>query len=53
MHQSALGEAVGMARTTIANIEAGRHPVRADLLWRIAAVLDVEPQTLMPSRKAS
>lgn len=46
--QAEVAEQVGCSRAAYANIEVGRQSVSADLLWRIAIVLDKPIQALMP-----
>lgn len=47
--QRELGKAVGVSRTTIANIEAGRQNVSLELLYRFVVALDVQLSDLLPS----
>jgi transcriptional regulator with XRE-family HTH domain len=49
MHPKELGNKVNLSRTSIANIEKGRQHVTIDALWRIAAVLNVDPHLLLPT----
>src|SRR5260221_694169 len=46
--QSALAEAVGLSRASIANIERGHHRVQIHVLYDIAVALGVEPHELLP-----
>lgn len=46
--QAELARSLGVARTSITNIEAGRQPLSAWLLWRIARLLDAEIRQLLP-----
>jgi transcriptional regulator with XRE-family HTH domain len=46
--QAALAEAVGLSRSSVANIEKGRQPVQLHLLVKIAEVLSIDPVTLLP-----
>lgn len=46
--QAKLAKAVGVSRTSIVNIEAGRQPVYLHHLVVIAAILEVEPADLIP-----
>jgi transcriptional regulator with XRE-family HTH domain len=46
--QDALAERVALSRTSVTNIERGRQRVLLHTLWDIAAVLGVEPVTLIP-----
>lgn len=48
--QEVLGQHVGLTRTSITNIEAGRQPVNLDLLYRLAAALQSDPRDLLPAR---
>lgn len=49
--QAALAEQVGVARTSVTNLESGRQRVTLDHLNQIAEVLGVELSELMPTRK--
>jgi len=49
MSQADLGEAVGMLRTSIANIEAGRQRPPLHILYRLCAALDLEVEQVLPS----
>jgi transcriptional regulator with XRE-family HTH domain len=46
--QAELGRRIGLSRTSVTNIEQGRHSVSLDTFLRIAAALDVEPEALLP-----
>jgi transcriptional regulator with XRE-family HTH domain len=46
--QADLGRAVGVSRTSINNIEAGRQRLPIDLLYDIADVLDIQAVSLLP-----
>jgi transcriptional regulator with XRE-family HTH domain len=46
--QQALGTLVGLTRTSIANLEAGRQKISAYTLWRIAEALQLSPAALCP-----
>ena len=46
--QEELAKAVGVLRTSITNIEAGRQRLPIDLLYDIADVLGVEAASLLP-----
>lgn len=48
MSQRALADAVNVSRTSIANIESGRHRVQIHVLYKLAAALGVEPHDLLP-----
>lgn len=49
MTQTELGQAVGLARSSIANIEAGRQHAPAHVVLLIAHSLGVEVAELLPS----
>lgn len=46
--QEALGDRVGLTRTSITNIENGNQPVSAWLLRRLAGLLECDLETLTP-----
>ena len=46
--QSQLGDAVGLTRTSITNLEAGRQHIPLHVVARIAAVLKVPARDLFP-----
>lgn len=46
--QEALGQAIGLSRTSIVNIEKGRQPVPIDIAVRIATSLGTEMTRLLP-----
>lgn len=46
--QERLGEAVGLTRTSINNIENGRQRLTIHTLWRIAAATGTEARLLIP-----
>ena len=48
MTQAALGRRIGLSRTSVTNIEQGRHHVSLDQFMRIAVALDVTPEALLP-----
>ena len=48
MTQDRLGTLVGLSRTSITNIEKGRQHVSLHQLYRIADVLGVTPDMLLP-----
>jgi len=50
--QLELGKAVGLSRTSIANLEKGRHRIQIHVLYEIALVLGVEPSDLLPPLSA-
>lgn len=47
MKQSELAERVGLSRTSVTNVEAGRQSLLVDQLLRFASVLDVHPAALL------
>ena len=47
--QTDLAQRSGLSRGSIANIEAGRQRPPIETIWRIAAVLNVDPRELLPS----
>lgn len=48
MTQSALGNHLGLSRTSITNIEGGRQPLQVHQLYRMAAILRVSVTDLLP-----
>lgn len=46
--QEALAQRVGLARTSITNIESGNQQPTIHALWRMADALDVSPCELLP-----
>ena len=48
MTQAELGRRIGLSRTSVTNIEQGRHHVSLAHFVRIAMVLEVSPQALLP-----
>lgn len=50
MSQVALGKRVGLTRTSMVNIEAGRQRPPLHVLWSIADALGVEVSHLLPRR---
>lgn len=48
MTQDRLGKLVGLSRTSITNIEKGRQNVSLHQLYRIAEVLEIKPEMLLP-----
>ena len=48
MTQAELGRRIGLSRTSVTNIEQGRHHVSLHQLMRIAVALDVAPEALLP-----
>ena len=53
MTQDDLATAIGLSRTAITNIEAGKQGTTIEILYRIAKVLGVEPSDLLPSVSTS
>ena len=49
MTQAELGRRIGLSRTSVTNIEQGRHRVSLDKFLRIAAALEVSPEALLPT----
>lgn len=49
MSQRAFGNALGLSRTSIANIECGRQAVSLYTVYVIADILKLKPADLMPS----
>jgi transcriptional regulator with XRE-family HTH domain len=50
MTQQTLADRIGITRSQIANVEAGRSGMHVDVLWRAAIVLDVKASKLLPER---
>lgn len=48
MTQAALGDAVGLARTSMTNIESGNQQPTIHALWRMSDALKVSPCDLLP-----
>ncbi|WP_165362878.1 helix-turn-helix domain-containing protein [Promicromonospora panici] len=48
--QSALAQAAGLTRASVANIEAGRQKILAHHLVSIAAATGTKPEALLPGR---
>ena len=48
MTQAELGRRIGLSRTSVTNIEQGRHHVSLAQFLRIARVLEVSPEALLP-----
>lgn len=48
MTQAELGRRIGLSRTSVTNIEQGRHHVSLHQVMRIAVALDVAPEALIP-----
>ena len=49
MTQAELGRRIGLSRTSVTNIEQGRHHVSLAQFVRIARVLEVSPEALLPT----
>jgi len=49
MNQIELANAVGLGRTTITNIEVGRHQVPLSVLYKIARTLNIEIHSILPT----
>ncbi|MBZ0299988.1 MAG: helix-turn-helix domain-containing protein [Anaerolineae bacterium] len=49
LSQNELAVAVGLSRTSITNIEAGQQKIQIHTLFKIGEILDITPQSLMPS----
>lgn len=50
MTQEELGRRIGLSRTSVTNIERGRHHVSLHHLFRIAKALQIPPEVLLPSQ---
>jgi transcriptional regulator with XRE-family HTH domain len=50
--QDDLAQRVTLKRTSITNIEKGRQKIQVHTLFELAAALEVDPVTLIPSPKA-
>ena len=46
--QAELGRRIGLSRTSVTNIEQGRHHVSLYQFLRIASALEVAPEALLP-----
>lgn len=51
MTQDVLAEKVGVLRTSIANIEAGRQKAPLGLLFRLCTALGIELSSILPNNK--
>jgi len=51
--QDDLAQRVNLKRTSITNIEKGRQKIQLHTLFDLAAALEVDPVTLIPSLKAA
>lgn len=47
--QSEVAETVGLLRTTIANIEAGRQRVSLHVLYKLCTILNLEVNEILPA----
>ena len=47
--QDQLARRLSLARTSVTNIEAGRQPLSAYLLWRLIQVLNCDFEDLLPA----
>ena len=45
--QEALGEKVGLSRTSITHMESGEHHATLHMLYRLSTVLGFEPEALV------
>ena len=52
MSQETLSAAIGLSRSSIANIECGRQKIGVPLLYRLAELLQTTPHDLLPSAPA-
>lgn len=50
LSQEKLGRLVGLSRTSIVNIEKGRHRLAIHQLLALARALEVRPETLLPTK---
>jgi DNA-binding XRE family transcriptional regulator len=50
LSQEKLGRLVGLSRTSITNIEKGRHHIVLHQLLAFARALEVRPETLLPTK---
>lgn len=46
--QKQLGDAVGLSRVSIANIESGKHGVQLSFIFNVADILGVDVDELIP-----
>ena len=49
MTQAELGQRIGLSRTSVTNIECGRHHVSLEQLFLIAEALHIPPEALLPA----
>jgi transcriptional regulator with XRE-family HTH domain len=52
LSQEALAKRVGVARTSITNLEQGTQSVGLELLLELSSALGIEPSTLLPRKPA-
>lgn len=50
-NQKELADIIGLTRTSIVNIEKGRHRLPLHILYTIALKLNIEPNVLIPTLK--
>jgi len=50
--QASLAAALGLTRSSVANLEAGRQRIQAHSLVSVAAALSLDPQELLPGNSA-
>lgn len=53
LSQEKLGRLVGLSRTSITNVEKGRHHLVIHQLLAFARALKVPPEALLPSRRST
>jgi len=53
MTQEDVALALGIARASYANIEAGRQRISIDVLWKAAVLFSVSVDALVPPRKVA
>lgn len=49
MTQEKLGETIGLTRTSVTNMEAGRQKFQVGTIYRICAAFHISPHELFPS----
>ncbi len=49
LNQEDLAEAIGLNRTSISNIEVGRHQVPLTVLYKIAEILKIDVHLMLPT----
>jgi transcriptional regulator with XRE-family HTH domain len=52
MSQAKLADQVKLSRTSIVNIESGRHRIQIHVLYEIARALGVDPRQFLPALQA-